>query len=177
MSASGHRFAAIVLATGLLAGCTAGGGASAAAGTTGAGTQGSTSPMASGSSTVIAIGTASSPSLGTYLTGPDGKTLYIRTSDAANTTTCTAACATAWPPLTAKAEERPAAGDGVTGQLGTFSRPDGGTQVTYAGMPLYYYASDAKPGDTIGQGIGGVWFVASASGVAPTPSGSGRYGY
>ena len=26
-------------------------------------------------------------------------------------------------------------------------------------MPLYFYASDANPGDTTGQGVGGVWFV------------------
>jgi hypothetical protein len=44
-------------------------------------------------------------------------------------------------------------------------------------MPLYYYAKDAKAGDTTGQGVGGKWFVASPTGAAPAPSGGGRYSY
>jgi predicted lipoprotein with Yx(FWY)xxD motif len=34
--------------------------------------------------------------------------------------------------------------------------------VSYNGMPLYYYAADSAAGDTKGQGVGGVWFVAGA---------------
>jgi predicted lipoprotein with Yx(FWY)xxD motif len=44
---------------------------------------------------------------------------------------------------------------GVTGKLGTLTRPDGTTQVTYNGRPLYGWQNDAKPGDVTGQGIGG----------------------
>ncbi|MBT8143965.1 MAG: thiol oxidoreductase, partial [Gammaproteobacteria bacterium] len=33
------------------------------------------------------------------------------------------------------------------------------TQVTYQGRPLYFYAGDANPGDTNGQGLGGVWWT------------------
>ena len=41
------------------------------------------------------------------------------------------------------------------------SRDDGREQVTYNGLPLYYFANDKAPGDTKGQGVGGVWFVAA----------------
>jgi predicted lipoprotein with Yx(FWY)xxD motif len=48
--------------------------------------------------------------------------------------------------------------------LGTISLPDGTTQVTYNGWPLYYYIDDAAAGDANGQGVGGVWFLVSPTG-------------
>src|SRR6266508_1644283 len=113
------------------------------------------------------VGTASS-GLGTFLTGPDGRTLYVLSKDSANTSTCTSSCADNWPPFTVAAGQQPQAGAGVTGQLGTLTRTDGGIQATYGGRPLYYFKGDAKGGDTNGQGVGGVWFVALASGSAPS---------
>ena len=53
------------------------------------------------------------------------------------------------------------AGAGVPGKLGSITRADGIKQVTYNDMPLYYWASDMKPGDMTGQGVGGVWFMMS----------------
>jgi len=47
----------------------------------------------------------------------------------------------------------------LPGAIATTTRTDGSLQVTYNGMPLYYWASDQKPGDTTGQNVGGVWFV------------------
>jgi predicted lipoprotein with Yx(FWY)xxD motif len=49
----------------------------------------------------------------------------------------------------------------VGGSFGTTARTDGATQVTYNGAPLYYFAGDGKAGDTNGQGLNGVWFVAA----------------
>jgi predicted lipoprotein with Yx(FWY)xxD motif len=67
------------------------------------------------------------------------------------------------PALTAKGE--PTAGEGLQSSLlGTTTRTDGTTQVTYKGMPLYHFAGDTKPGDVNGQGVGDVWFVLSANG-------------
>ncbi|MDP3062075.1 MAG: cupredoxin domain-containing protein, partial [Chloroflexota bacterium] len=66
--------------------------------------------------------------------------------------------------------------DGATASLlGTTKRKDGSTQVTYNGWPLYYWWKDAKPGDTLGQNVGKVWFVVAPDGKpvqppAPTPT-------
>jgi len=134
----------------------------------------STAPSAAASSggggtytVAVANGT-----VGAYLTGEDGKTLYIFTPDSANTTTCTDTCAQTWPPFTVESDDTLTAGTGVTGKLTTFARPDGKMQVAYNGVPLYYYAADAKAGDTTGQGKFGKWFVASPTGNTPAASGA-----
>lgn len=100
--------------------------------------------------------------LGAFLTDLDGKTLYIFTSDTPNSgeSTCYDGCAGAWPPYIVT--EVPAAGhDEVTGEIGTITRKDGSMQATYGGYPLYYFAGDTEPGQTGGQGMGNVWFVAN----------------
>jgi predicted lipoprotein with Yx(FWY)xxD motif len=86
-----------------------------------------------------------------------------------NSSTCTGACLTAWPALTAAAGQQVTAGPGVTGALGSFVRPDGSQWITYGGMPLYYWEGDAKPGDATGQGVEG-FVVATVSGTAAAPS-------
>jgi predicted lipoprotein with Yx(FWY)xxD motif len=104
---------------------------------------------------------AASGSVGAYLTGEDGRTLYTFKPDSANTSTCTGGCAGSWPPFVVGAGDTLTAGSGVSGKLTTFARTDGSMQVAYNGAPLYYFASDAKAGDTNGQGVGGKWFVAA----------------
>lgn len=106
---------------------------------------------------------------GTSLVGPDGMTLYVFTQDSEGTSTCTDDCAETWPPFEVDAGADLEAGDGVTGELGTIERDDGSTQVTYDGMPLYFYAEDAEPGDASGDGFGDVWFIASPEGTAGGP--------
>jgi len=62
---------------------------------------------------------------------------------------CTGGCLANWPALTIPAGNTPTGGAGVTGTLGTIVRADNGaTQVTYDGLPLYFFANDAAPGDT-----------------------------
>ena len=59
------------------------------------------------------------------------------------------------------------AGEGVDSTLlGTITRDDGTTQITYNGWPLYYFADDTAAGDTNGQGMEGVWFLVSPTGEA-----------
>ena len=106
------------------------------------------------------VNVATDATLGKFLTGEDGKTLYVFKKDAASTSNCTGGCAQAWPPFELEGSETVAAGDGVGGSLTTFARADGSMQVAYNGAPLYYYATDQKAGDVTGQGVGGVWFVA-----------------
>jgi predicted lipoprotein with Yx(FWY)xxD motif len=110
--------------------------------------------------------------MGKYLTGEDGKTLYVFTADSANKSACADACATTWPPFTIDADESVKAGDGVTGTLTTFARADGKMQVAINGLPLYYFANDAKAGDTNGQGLNGKWFAANPAGTVPAASGA-----
>ena len=97
------------------------------------------------------------PKLGKILTDGMGKTLYRYTKDSANTSVCTGGCLQAWPALTSN--DAPTLDDGIAGKLDLMTRSDGTKQVTYNGMPLYYYAKDTKPGDTTGQGVGSVWYV------------------
>jgi predicted lipoprotein with Yx(FWY)xxD motif len=94
------------------------------------------------------------------LTGAGGLTLYTFEPDSESTSTCLDDCAQAWPPFTLGVGDTLEAGDGVGGALTTFERPDGTLQVAYDGAPLYYFANDTGPGDTNGQGLGDVWFVA-----------------
>jgi predicted lipoprotein with Yx(FWY)xxD motif len=117
-----------------------------------------------GAAAATATVSVSTGTLGDFLVGPDGRTLYLFTPDSANTSTCEGGCAETWPPLSVDAGATPTAGDGVTGTLSTFARSDGGLQVAIDGVPLYYFATDAAPGDTNGQGVGGKWFVVSPAG-------------
>ena len=119
----------------------------------------SASAAASGEGTI----SLAQSDLGMILVGPDGKTLYGFTADAEGVSTCYEGCAAAWPPLVAEGEVT--AGEGLDASLlTTVERTDGTMQVKYGDWPLYYWASDAAPGDTTGQGVNDVWFVVGADG-------------
>lgn len=106
----------------------------------------------------VMVNTSSNSSLGTFLVDERGMTLYLFTKDTPGVTTCFEGCLVNWPPLLTTGE--PLAGEGVDdSDLGTITRPDGSVQVTYRDLPLYYFIGDQQPGDTTGQGVGGVWFV------------------
>ena len=70
-----------------------------------------------------------------------------------------------------------AAGEGVTGTFATIERDDGTMQVTYEGLPLYYFSGDTAAGNIAGQGLNGVWFLVDADGEAVTvdTGGPGTY--
>ena len=112
--------------------------------------------------------------LGKILVDSSGRTLYLFEADTGTKSTCSGACATAWPPL--RVSGKPTAGSGVkASSLGTTPRSDGKPQVTYNGHPLYGYQGDSGAGDTNGQnidGFGAEWYVLSPSGNAITTSAS-----
>ena len=109
-------------------------------------------------------GPASTPTLlgqtvgtnGTLLVaGSNQMTVYEFDQDVANsgTSACTATddCIATWPALTVPAGTTPTSGPGVPGKLGTITRADSGAlQVTYNGVPLYFYSGDHAAGDSNG---------------------------
>jgi predicted lipoprotein with Yx(FWY)xxD motif len=102
--------------------------------------------------------------LGKVLVGANGKTLYGFVPDvAAGKPSCNDACATTWPALTVTGDFTVGAGLDKS-NFKTVTRDDGSTQLQIGTHPLYYYAPDAKAGDTNGQGIGGKWYVVGADG-------------
>ncbi|MCB0630818.1 MAG: T9SS type A sorting domain-containing protein [Saprospiraceae bacterium] len=107
----------------------------------------------------INIQLAEDPALGQVLTDGNGNTLYYFTRDATpDASTCTGGCLNVWPVFYA---ETPVLGTGLEADdFGVFDRGDGVMQTTYKGWPLYYFANDANPGDTNGEGVNNVWFVA-----------------
>jgi predicted lipoprotein with Yx(FWY)xxD motif len=127
----------------------------------------STSNTSNGSGAASTLSTKTS-SLGTFLVDAKGRTLYLWDADKGSTSTCSGACAQAWPPLTATAT--PKAGGGVKASLlGTTKRSDGSREVTYAGHPLYTFAGDTQAGQTTGQGsngFGAPWWVVTPAGKA-----------
>jgi len=118
------------------------------------------------------LSSATISSVGSVLTGPNGKTLYYFTTDSPTSSTCTGTCAATWPPLVVSGGSKAALGSGLTGTLGSLTRPDGTTQVTYDQHPLYYYSSDTAAGQAKGEGVDGTWFVLKTSGSpgATSPS-------
>lgn len=105
------------------------------------------------------VGLSSNDELGDFLVDNQGMTLYLFENDEPGTSTCYDQCAANWPPLLLRTGEQPIPGFGVNGELGITQRDNGTFQVTYNGMPLYYWIDDAAPGDTLGQGVNDVWFV------------------
>ncbi len=88
------------------------------------------------------------------LTDANGMTLYTYDKDTAGASNCYDQCAVNWPPLFA------ADGAAAEGDFTIVERTDGTKMWAYDGMPLYLWVKDTKPGDTTGDGVGGVWHTA-----------------
>ena len=113
-----------------------------------------------GAATKRVVKVAQNETLGhKVLTNIRGRTLYSLSAEKNGTFICTdAACLSIWKPLTVPAGTKPIG----PVHLGTILRPDGRTQVTYRGLPLYRFTGDTRPGDASGEGIRdvGVWHAA-----------------
>ena len=103
--------------------------------------------------------------VGAYIADAKGMTLYYFTKDADGKSVCMGECVQKWPLYTADKVE-PQAGLEAK-DFGSIQRTDGTSQATYKGAPLYYFFKDLKPGDTNGQGVGGVWFVVNPAAFPP----------
>ena len=89
-------------------------------------------------------------SLGAVLTDAKGMTLYTFARDDAGKSNCYEKCAEYWPPLAAEAGAEP------VGEFMIVARDDGTLQWALGGQPLYLFAMDKQPGDTMGEVAGDV---------------------
>lgn len=108
---------------------------------------------------------AHSKTLGSYLTDGSGKTLYVFANDAPGSTACSGACLAKWPPFSVATISAPSVLS--VSDFSAAKRTDGIMQTAFKDHLLYYYAGDMNPGDTNGQGLNGVWWVANISGTIP----------
>ncbi|HEX4433786.1 MAG TPA: hypothetical protein VH012_03090 [Acidimicrobiales bacterium] len=111
--------------------------------------------------------------VGPILATGNGDTLYDFVPDTPTHSACLDdGCVFQWPPLMERGDVR--VGKGVDHSLvGTLQRPDGATQLSYGGHPLYLYNGDVAPGVIMGQAIdqnGGLWYVLNAKGQQLTTS-------
>lgn len=110
---------------------------------------------------------------GGVLRAPGGQSLYTFSKDLPGESKCYDGCAAAWPPLMA------AEGAAAKGAWTLHARKDGGQQWGWNGRPLYRFAGDTRPGETQGDGQGGVWHLArsQAANAAPVSGGRGNSSY
>ena len=165
--------AALALA---LSACASSASSSSSTPATSAPAAGASSPATSAPATSAPASSASATTLGmttingtAVVTNSKGMTLYWFVPDTSTASKCTGSCATYWPPLIGPVTAR----SGVTGTLGSITRPGGTIQVTYDGHPLYTYAGDSAPGQAKGNGLnvsGGVWWEMTVSGAKPATS-------
>lgn len=103
----------------------------------------------------------------TVLTTLKGKTLYSLSVETHGKFICTGTCLSSWKPLVVPSGVKP---KGPV-KLGTVKRPDGRTQVTYKGRPLYSFNGDSKAGEANGEGLKdvGTWHAAKVGTVSSQP--------
>ena len=92
-------------------------------------------------------------SAGNVLADANGMTLYTFDKDTAGKSACNGPCAKNWPPLLV------ADGAKASGDWSTVTRDDGSKQWADGGKPLYTFAKDTKPGDTLGNNFKNIWHV------------------
>lgn len=105
-----------------------------------------------------------------------GLTLYSLSAERRGRFVCTdGVCLSLWRPLVVPKGTTPT---GVP-HLDTVGRPDGRTQVSYRGLPLYTFTGDRKRGDVKGNGFKdvGVWrpAVSDSSGSVSSPPPTSPY--
>jgi predicted lipoprotein with Yx(FWY)xxD motif len=153
----------------LAAACSSGGSGSAAGASSSAPASSASGSAAAAGATAIASATSSGS---TFLTDGSGRAVYLWVQDTGDASSCSGACAGAWPPVTTTGAPT-AAGSAKPSDLGTITRSDGTKQVTYDGHPLYYFSGDSGAGTAAGQGsdsFGAKWWLVSPGGADVTAS-------
>jgi len=119
-------------------------------------------PNVAEASTSQQVSVASIPGVGNVLVSGH-RVLYVHTGDTKRHSTCTGACAVAWPPLLVSS--RGAHHLGHVHSLGTFRRANGRLQVTIKGQPLYFFGGDKTLTSAMGQGFANVFWTIRPNGT------------
>jgi predicted lipoprotein with Yx(FWY)xxD motif len=166
-----HRraFSALILSLAFAAACSSS--SPAASSSSSSGTSTTVATTASSSSSSAATSSAATVALATnatvgsqVLVDAKGKSVYLYVPDGTSTTSLVPAGIKAnWPAVTVASSAT--AGTGLdAAKLTTAAQPDGTMQVLYNGHLLYNFAGDTAAGDAKGQGLGGIWYLLSATG-------------
>lgn len=107
---------------------------------------------------------------GQILALSSGWTVYRLVGDGVNKSTCSGACAKAWPPVVLARGQKTPTGVGVA-HLSSFARSGGERQVSYEGIPLYRFIGDKKAGEINGNVHTpfGRWWVVNPAHPKSTP--------
>lgn len=133
----------------------------------------SSSTAATNAATGGTVSVRSVSGVGAVLVDAQRNTLYTNNQDSGSKVACTGQCTGIWLPLAAPSSGQPTSSDSsIQAKLGVVKLPDGSSQVTFGGKPLYTFVQDS-PGQATGNGVtdsfGGTsftWTAASASGAA-----------
>jgi predicted lipoprotein with Yx(FWY)xxD motif len=120
----------------------------------------------------------------------DGHTLYDTKSESAADINCIDSCTHFWKPLMASETQAEQASSALAETFGVATRPDGGSQLTLGGHPLYTFTQEGAHqlrGNGFSDEFEGThfeWTAAGAKASGSQPSGgssqgtgSGGYGY
>jgi predicted lipoprotein with Yx(FWY)xxD motif len=124
--------------------------------------------------TTVQVKRVTFPAIGKVLVDSHGRTLYVFHGDNPPlyhfhenpAPSCYGYCAEFWPPLLTTGAPK-GTGGVEKRMLGTVSRGDGTTQVTYDGHPLYRCSEDVQPGEANGDDVEmfqEAWYAVSPAG-------------
>ena len=122
----------------------------AACGDDDSGDDGGGATAASGSDETVSV--ESIGDAGDVLVDESGAALYRSDLESSGKVVCTGGCTEFWEPVTVAGGENPTGASDIEDELDTVKRPDGDTQVTFDGKPLYSF-TDEGPGEVTGDGF------------------------